>query len=327
MRGKLLAISFSDLHLHNWTKFNAGGTRTDSSLSVLKMIFSLGIKHNVPILFSGDWLHTKESINMELAIKLAEFYDMYSNELKLHVYGINGNHDFPFVNTYEKQSKGYLHTLLPYPWIKCIDFQSWKVSDKLMVHGIPYLDNNVGLKNAIKSIKLDKTRKNILLLHTDYDGAKDTNGRIIGSTENLDRTLLRKFDLVLCGHIHKHQKLSKNVYMVGAPYQQRFTDEGNEMGYLKIYEDLSVKFVPIKNMPRFITLLDETEIPDDGNFYQLLKTEKQISKSPGEGRHFKRSNSKIKMAKEYLRVRSIEDPGKKRALLNIFRKVEKESHD
>ncbi len=33
---------------------------------------------------------------------------------------------------------------------------------------------------------------------------------------------LNKFDLVLCGHIHKPQRLSnEGLYAFGAPYQQR----------------------------------------------------------------------------------------------------------
>lgn len=41
-----------------------------------------------------------------------------------------------------------------------------------MVYGVPYIDNNVGLSEYLKKLELDKSKKNILLLHTDYPGAK-----------------------------------------------------------------------------------------------------------------------------------------------------------
>ena len=47
------------------------------------------------------------------------------------------------------------------------------------------------------------------MLHTDYPGARDTDGREIGSVENLNVNTLNKFDLVLCGHIHKPLKIIK----------------------------------------------------------------------------------------------------------------------
>ena len=85
---------------------------------------------------------------------------------------------------------------------------------------IPYIDHNVGLSEYLKNIKLDKDADNILMLHTDYPGAKDTDGREIDSVENLNLNVLNRFDLIICGHIHKPQRLSKKVYMIGAPYNK-----------------------------------------------------------------------------------------------------------
>lgn len=321
---KLIALAFSDLHLNNWSKFNKNGNRTNSHFLILSTLFKEAIKQKVPILFCGDWIHTPESLNIDLAIKMAEFYDKYSNEPKLQVFGISGNHELPNTNTFDQRSKSYLNAMdLQYHWFHLLDWKSieWPT---FVVHGIPYLDHNVGLKQAIKQIKPNKGKKNILLLHTDYEGARDTDNRIINSVENLDRTLLRKFDLVLCGHIHKHQKLEKHVYMVGAPLQQRFTDEGNKMGYLKIYDNMSVEFVHIKGLPKFKTVENVEEEKEDGNYYRVLKLKETGNPANSEKKVIQQNYSKIKAGRKYLRIQGIKDIEKKKLLINILKKVEEE---
>lgn len=165
-----------------------------------------------------------------------------------------------------------------------------------MVYGVPYIDNNVGLSEYLKKLELDKSKKNILLLHTDYPGAKDTDGREIDSVENLNVNVLNKFDLVLCGHIHKPQRLSKKVYMIGAPNHQRRTDRDCELGYWKIYEDLSLKFVPLKNFPKFIDVEREEDIKDDGNYYTVIP---QKASTPVNNKHkITKQLSKKSLAKD-----------------------------
>ena len=220
MKKEVIALAFSDIHLNNWTKFNQNGSRTDSHFLILDKIFREAIKQKIPVFFCGDLVHTPETINMELYIKMSKHFDKYSNEPKLQVFGISGNHEIPNLNTYDQRSHSFLTALdLQYHWFHCMDWKTiqWPT---FALHGIPYLDHNIGLKQALKETKVIKGKKNILLLHTDYAGARDTDGREVGSVENFDRTLLRKFDLVLCGHIHKFQKLEKHVYMVGAPYNK-----------------------------------------------------------------------------------------------------------
>lgn len=189
-----------------------------------------------------------------------------------------------------------------------------------MVYGVPYIDNNVGLSEYLKKLELDKSKKNILLLHTDYPGAKDTDGREIDSVENLNVNVLNKFDLVLCGHIHKPQRLSKRVYMIGAPNHQRRTDRDCELGYWKIYEDLSLKFVPLKNFPKFIDVEREEDINDDGNYYTVIP---QKASTPVNNKHkITKQLSKKSLAKRYLREKGIKDEVKTNLLIETLKKAE-----
>src|SRR5690606_6989935 len=97
------------------------------------------------------------------------------------------------------------------------------------VWGLPYFNNDHDLKEAILKLKdqIKRTHKDkglkILLLHTDMPGAKTPEGFTIGETQSIPRNLdkfFEEWDLVLCGHIHKPQKLSEKCYMLGCPIQQ-----------------------------------------------------------------------------------------------------------
>ena len=100
------------------------------------------------------------------------------------IYGISGNHD---MNTIIKIDKEVSYN----SWIKsfgkvfdfidCIDFRSVNIGNDTIVHGIPFIDHNIGLNEYIKNLKITEGKNNILLLHTDYPGAKDTDGKVVGS--------------------------------------------------------------------------------------------------------------------------------------------------
>lgn len=161
---------------------------------------------------------------------------------------------------------------------------------------------------------------NILLLHTDYPGAKDTDGVEVGSVENLNINVLSRFDLVLAGHIHKPQRLSKKVFMVGAPIQQRRTDKDCDLGYWKLYSDMSMKFVPLEGFPKFIDVDSSDDIKDDGNFYTVIS--KPVSLEVTQENHITRNLSKKRLVSRYLRKSGIKDPKKKSVLLEIIKETD-----
>ncbi|MEG1415378.1 MAG: metallophosphoesterase [Clostridium sp.] len=320
---KLISIAFSDLHINLWNKFNTNNQRTLNHIKVLSCIKEICIQKNIPALFCGDLFHKPENLDNDLQdiilpelIKLGKDWDCFA---------ISGNHDSSKTNTMEKPSPSWVKmfgTILP--WLTCIDRQSRPITSdgKLvaMVHGIPYLDHNLNLSKAVKQIQLSEKVPNILLLHTDYPGAKDNDGRLVDSVENLNLNILKRFDLVLCGHIHKPQRLSKKVYMVGAPLQQRRTDSNCELGYWEIYSDMSMKFVPLKGFPQFIDVVSDDEKKDDGNYYTVLP-KKLVTPSISENKIHK-NLSKTKLARQYIREKGIKDRDKSKLLKKILKEAE-----
>lgn len=322
---KVVGIVFSDLHLNLWNKFNQENKRTLDGFRVLFLIKSLCLKYGCPAIFCGDLFHKPEFIENELLSKTIEVFDELDWD-KWKMYSISGNHDMSKSNNLNSHSPSWVNTLSKkYKFLENIDFTSVVVGDNYVLHGIPYIDHNIGLNEYIRNLPLMKGRKdldipNILLLHTDYPGAKDTDGVEVGSVENLNINVMSRFDLVLAGHIHKPQRLSKKVFMVGAPIQQRRTDKDCDLGYWKLYSDMSMKFVPLEGFPKFIDVDSSDDIKDDGNFYTVVS--KPISLEVTRENHITRNLSKKRLVSRYLRKSGIKDPKKKSVLLEIIKETD-----
>lgn len=315
----VIAVAFSDLHINLWAKFNDNNHRTLNSFRVLSIIQKVCKEYNCPALFCGDLFHKAETMDQDLS-------EIVYNELNklggLWIYAISGNHDIKKVSRVGNPPYSWLYIVERYG-IEIIDYTTRILSGyhkEIEVHGVPYIDNNIGISKYLSELKLDKSKKHILLLHTDYPGAKDTDGREIDSVENLNLNTLNRFDLVLCGHIHKPQRLGKKVYMIGAPNQQRRTDKNCKLGYWKIYEDLSMEFVPLKGFPKFKDVESEEDIKDDGNYYTIIP---QKASTPVNNKHkITKQLSKKTLAKRYLKEKGIKDEVKTNLLIETLKKAE-----
>ena len=317
---KLRALIFSDLHLNDYTKYSS---REDTALIIWHELAKRCSSLNIPLIHCGDILHKPENISLELATKLVDFLGSINKLPDFKMYIISGNH------TIKETSK---IDILPMSWdsllsklspnIQCIDYKRVHFKN-LYFYGIPYVDHNLGLSSYLKNLKLVNSERNkhILLLHTDYPGAKDTDGRVIDSAENINLNMLNRFDLVLCGHIHKPQRLSKKVYMLGAPYQQRRTDKNCKMGYWELYSDLSMKFVELKGFPKFIDVESEDEVKEDGNYYTVIPKKSSSEKIKADHKITKQL-SKKRLAKRYMKQKGINDKKKEDLLINVLKESE-----
>ena len=178
------------------------------------------------------------------------FFKQYFEDKAIHFIGISGNHDQSRKNYIDAKSPSYLDKFgLIFNQFTQVDLCSTSLDINTDIWGIPYLHHNIGLIETIKGFKKQFTKsKNILLIHTDLYGAKDTDNRIVGSVDNIPENMkkaFKGFDLVLSGHIHKPQKIDKNIFMLGALQQHSRKDKNCEMGYWEIYDDMSVLFKPL----------------------------------------------------------------------------------
>lgn len=317
---EVIAVAFSDLHLNLWAKFNKDYKRTQDSFRVLFKIKEVCNKYKVPALFCGDLFHKPEVIQKELFTMIVKQF-LKLNGTSFKCYTISGNHEILEISKVGIQPKSWIYDLDSlFSWLYDLDYKTFRLTPNIQVHGIPYVDHNIGLSTYLKNMKLEEGYKHILLLHTDYPGAKDTDGRIVDSAENINLNMLNRFDLVLCGHIHKPQRLSKKVYMLGAPIQQRRTDKDCKMGYWLLKEDLSMEFKELKDFPKFIDVESEDEVKDDGNYYTIIP--QKASEKINTTHKITKTLSKKKLAKRYLKEKGIKDKSKEDLLINILKKSE-----
>ena len=319
MKKKPIFIVFSDLHLHVYNQFNSDYRRTNVGFDIVERL----LKKNVPLLFCGDLFHEDQYISnylLQLTIlKLLEFSEKYGTP----IYGISGNHDMSEQSGIHNLSPSFFRTLsLVIPNINHIDYQAVSLNG-VGVFGIPYFSYNMGIDKQIARFKKDpiykKHKKRILLIHTDLYGARDTDGRKINSVENIDPNMekyFKGFDLIFSGHIHKPQRITKKIIMVGAPNQQRKSDMGGKFGYWEVYEDLSYKFVRMKNPEYRFYIPSKDDI--DGYHYWIPLEEKEDPQLAIEEKRFYSTLNREKLAKRYCKTKGIKSKKKIQALKRML---------
>lgn len=322
---KVRAIIFSDLHLENYKKFNEGNRRIKNGVDVLKRIKLLAKKYKAIQLFLGDLYHKERGISNHLLDQTLPYLSKIYSSDKHMTYAITGNHDQSEQNTLNNPSPSYIRTLAnTFKGIECVDFKRVKFDD-FEIFGVPYLTHDLGLIEYINSLKLSKTKVSILMLHTTLPGAKDTNGSVMESylVPNELEKALSKFDIVLCGHIHKPMEwgIGKTVVIqVGAPQQQRLTDKDCEMGYWLMYDNFDLEFVPFKCYPKFKIIGYGQDVPKDGNFYVTQQQEIEREEFSKEG-GFDVGLKKVRLARNYCKEKGIKDKKKRRVLKQALNKT------
>ena len=109
--------------------------------------------------------------------------------------------------------------------------------------------------------------------------------------------------------------------MLGAPIQQRRTDKDCKMGYWLVMDDMSMKFVELKDFPKFIDVESEEDIKEDGNYYTILP--KKVSSEKIDIDHkITKQLSKKRLAKRYMKQKGIKDKKKENLLINVLKKSE-----
>lgn len=320
MSKKLLAITFSDLHLHNWKSHNDGMYRTGVGVSIL--IYLANKYPDIPKLFPGDLFHG------EIGPKLLGYVEeKWPKNFRKSLYAISGNHDQEEKSYLDAETPSMVTYFSKKGRLINMDFQNDDLGD-FNLHGIPYLTYNKGFMEAIQE-RVDNTpdngKPNILMIHTDLYGATEIDGREVNTVENLPRDMgkaFEAFDLVLCGHIHKPQEIIPgHIIMVGAPNQQRRSDAQGTFGYWEIYQDLSYKFIALDTLPKFRFYDEGTEPENTTDYWIMLRKEADDVAEPS-GIEFSNTVTHVKLAQSYLKATNENRLVYKRALINALREVE-----
>jgi len=315
MDKKIIGLASADWHFYDWKQFNENEERIFITIHFMFDLFLRAQSLRVPIFFPGDLFHTPKSITTKTLCLFNSTMRGFIREFNgVKIYGISGNHEI------DGKYSLFQAACDAFPEVfECLDNKVLEINGYSII-GIPYIRRNIGLVDKIKEFAKIGGNK-ILLLHTELYGAPDPSG-YIPEPQNLPRqlnALFKDFNLVLAGHVHKFTRVEKNVYMVGAPNQQRKSDAGCDMGYLEIYDDFSVKQVIYKS-PKFRFYQEGEEHERTLDFWIEIPKPKKIKKhSEAE---FKSTMDKTEMAKRYAEEKGIKSSRKIRALIDILNKTD-----
>lgn len=305
-KNKIIAISFTDLHIHPFQLFNENDRRLKTSLRCLKYIGSVAEKLKVPVLFGGDLYHNPQELKNRVNSQTLKYFHKYFELKGIPFIAISGNHDMAEKNYLEHRSPSHLESFTHFKKFKLIDFDYFD-TPHFTVFGIPYLNSEDELVKAIKitskkALETSTLGGRILMLHTDLPGAKTPAGfELKEYAENFNlKKLFKVFDLVFCGHIHKPQLILGNVIMGGSPIHQVQSDAGTQMGYWEIYQDFSTKLIPLNDkFPTFKYVGENllSQKPKDDKDYWLPVP--VATEAPEDGSSFNTKVSTKKLVKAY----------------------------
>lgn len=270
-------IHFADAHLHPYKDFSYKDPKTgvNSRLiwgaMMLRHIAKEAHRRDHIVTFSGDLLDNDDNLKNATFNVLLATYEKYFQRRGLTFIAISGNHDQSNYNVLEYPSHTYLKGMATvFSTFKLIDYTSIKVRNN-HVWGIPYLSSPADTLKLLRDFKKHSKEGDSLLIHSDLPGAKTPYGiETAELDEHIDRKtwikLTKHYKIVLAGHIHQHQRISNNTYMIGPPLQKDRGEISIKPGYMVTdnFDNPEFREIP-KTFPRFI--LGYPVEGDDLNFY------------------------------------------------------------
>ena len=275
-------IHLSDLHIgKRLNEFSL----IDDQRYILNEILKI-IKDEKPdaVMIAGD-IYDK-SIPSTEAVELFDDFVFNLSKLKAQIFIISGNHDSPerlafgsrlMDKTGVHMSPVYDGDIKPYtmkdkygeinifmlPFIKPIQVKRFFPDEEIN----SYTD---GMNVAVKHMKIDTSKRNILIAHQFVTGAKRSESEEIsvGGLDNIDSGVFANFDYVALGHIHSPQKISSDkIYYSGTPLKYSFS-ESSDIKSVAVIEVNDKMSVAIKTIP-LTPLRDMVELK--GTYEDLMR--------------------------------------------------------
>lgn len=214
---------------------------------ILEQIFDIAVREQVDALLIAGDVYDRAVPSTE-AVELLDDFLTRLIELKIPVVMVSGNHDSPervaFADRILEKRGLYIAGTYREP-LKIVNFEDeyGPVSIVCMPFVKPAVVGAASGAEAVEKMlsaapmPLDGNRRTVLLTHFFVIGEKgevpelsdsetDVN---VGGLDGVPSDMLRNFDYVALGHIHRPQKVGNgNVYYAGAPLKYSFGEALNE---------------------------------------------------------------------------------------------------
>jgi DNA repair protein SbcD/Mre11 len=303
---KLMHIS--DLHIGK--RVNEFSMLEDQEY-ILNEIIKIAKDENISgIIIAGD-VYDKTVPPIE-AVDLADEFLTKLVEENISIYMISGNHDSPERLNFGSRimEKNNLFICGEYDG----DLRKIVIEDeygKLNIYFLPYIkpsivNNKLGLetktydesvKEALKVIDIDVESRNILIAHqfvtfgSTVPELSDSETKSLGGIDNVDASVFDKFDYVALGHIHKPQKIGREVIRYsGSPLKYSFSECNHKKSVcivdFKEKNNCEIKLVPLipkRDMKHLKTSMEDLKsgnilstIPSDTYMHITLTDDEEV---------------------------------------------------
>ena len=112
-------------------------------------------------------------------------------------------------------------------------------------------------------------KPNVLLTHIGIDGVLNNDGLGVES-KTVKTGIFKGFDLVLIGHYHNAQRVSRKIHYIGSTHQQNF-GEDDKKGIVVLNEDLSFERIPTKYKKYIKQVFTRVELSEIDRFVKKYK--------------------------------------------------------
>lgn len=284
--------AITDIHLHNYKKFDKNGSRLNNCLNVIIDVFEYNHNNDIDItLFPGDLFDSEKLLPTVVVNKTIRlFRDMFKKYPEQKWICISGNHDYATKNLPDSPAETALKhlSIIFEDRFYLIDNQHYIFSDSylegLPVYGIPYYEYKEHFIDSLITMNknIGSNRPRILMIH---QTPEHSNPNIPFDISPRD-PLFDDFDLILCGHIHKRERLSNKFWLVGSPLHKSLEDEGQEKGFMVFDTDdiENPEFIYLNHYPHFRRSSDPDDLDGDSGDYiipivEIEETESDIDES------------------------------------------------
>lgn len=260
-------IHLSDLHLGK--RINEFSMLEDQKYILTKIINIIDEKKPEGVIIAGD-VYDKSVPSAEAVDLFDDFLVRLSNR-NLKVFVISGNHDsaerIAFGGRLMDKSGIYMSpvfngTVEPItlkddfgdvniymlPFIKPANVKRFYPENEL----VTYTD---AVKTVIDNMKIDTSKRNILVTHQFVTGAarSESEDISVGGADNVDASVFEGFDYVALGHIHRSQKcVSDYIRYSGTPLKYSFSEAEDKktvtMVEMNAKGDIALDFIPLVPM-------------------------------------------------------------------------------
>lgn len=231
-----MKTSFKILHTSDWHlgKRLFKLDRSEEHALYLKWLLATLIEQQIDVLLiAGDIFDTPTPPHQSLEM-FYHFLHQVSSETKTQTYIIAGNHDSGLLLEAPKE---LLKTHRVKVWGKLSENHEdhWISTGPIDLCAIPFFRSyelmrdgeGDALELLKKYLKKERTSPQVLMLHHlagMYEAAGSEQVINLSGVDSIPTDILKTFDYVALGHIHKPQRIGNNIYYSGSPIPLRFSE-------------------------------------------------------------------------------------------------------